>query len=306
MNETFFSTVDFVEAWSRAFGNSYRPLAIPIIGSGSSRTMYAVQTLDNRGRRFVLLAPFGLYASPGWDGQLEQSTIKGILKRLTGIRTTGFVWNVRFDQEVLAKKLASLGFKFKHTSTHILPLEQNYEHVFANYNATIRNEVRKAHRRKVVVRDAVNQEDVKAYYQVHTRLFQQKGISQCAYPVELFFELIKIHNRARLLIAEFEGKVIGGGLFFRDGCSVMYWHGASDRDYSHLFASRAVIDKAICWACESGAKFFNFGGSAGISSIARFKSAWGASPEMNWMFEWNNPFWESMSSLKRSILKKDA
>ena len=47
--------------------------------------------------------------------------------------------------------------------------------------------------------------------------------------------------------------------------------------------------------------FVDFGGSAGIASLEQFKSSWGARPEMNWVFEWKNPLWASLSALKSRL-----
>ena len=74
-NATLFSTKDFIEAWSRSLGSKYSPLAIPVTGSETPRKMYALQTSDRYGSRYVSLGPVGLYASPGWNGQLDRSTL---------------------------------------------------------------------------------------------------------------------------------------------------------------------------------------------------------------------------------------
>src|SRR5262245_15700344 len=127
-HETLFSTSDFIAAWSRSFGENQPPLAIPVKGSGPPRTMYAFQVLDRYGIRSVLLAPHGLYASPGWEHRLERSTLKGILHALRGFRTRKFTWTVRFDHEPLATGLASLGLKYHRESIHqVLPLDPNYD-----------------------------------------------------------------------------------------------------------------------------------------------------------------------------------
>jgi len=297
MSETFFSTRDFVEAWSRSFGHKCHPLAIPVRGSGPPRTMYAIQTSSAYGQRHISLAPNGLYASPGWDGQLERSTLDGILHSLTGFRTRGFIWNVRFDHEPLAAGLASLGLGFQRTSTQVVDLSKDYERVFAGFSATIRNQIRSARRRRVMVRETVDPADIFAYYQVHMRLAQQKGW-RFVHPVELFLELVKLPNTVRFLVAEFEGRLLGAGLFVRDGCSVTSMQATTDRDYSRYYPDRVVYDEAIRWACESGAAFFNLGGSLGSTSLEQFKSLWGARSVLNWMFEWYNPLWAPVSHLK--------
>lgn len=306
-NITFFATRDFIATLSRTLGDRHRPLAVPVRGSGPPRTLYASQTPGWYGLRYVSLAPFGLYASPGWNGHLERSTVDGILHSLMGLRTRGFVWNVRFDHEPLAAALVSLGLRFERVPTRVVHLGQGYDQVFARYSATIRNHVRRTRSLGVLVRDAVTPDDVRAYYQVHLRLVQQEQDRRgygYIYPIELLLELMKVRGSGRLLLAEYDGKVVAGGMFLSDGCSVYYFHGASDRDYSRFFPSCAVFDEAIRWACGIGAGFVNLTDSGGITSLERFKASWGACLELNWRFDWTNPFWVRLSRFKATMSRK--
>jgi len=300
-----FSTGEFVQACARALGPKYRPVAIPVTGSGAPRTLYAMEKAGPLGLRSFSLGPCGLYASPAWDGRLERSTLEGIVARLKGVWIRKFGWKVLFDQAELAAGLADLCLEMQRESTQVLRLDPDYDRVFAGYNATIRNQVRKARRKGVTVREAFDPATVEAYYQVHTRLAGQKGDYDVVYPLELFLEFARMRGVVRLLVAECGGRVAAGGLFFHANGSLLYWHGAADRDYSDYFPSRLVFDEAIRWGCENGAEFLNFGGSAGIDSLERFKSYWGARQELNWVFGWKNPFWRELAGLKSWIARHD-
>lgn len=316
-NTTFATTLEFAEAWSKSFVNyqpsdiptkykfadNYQPLAISVMGSGAPRIMYAIQSFDKFGRRTISLAPSGLYASPGWENELEQSTLQKILGQLTGIITNKLTWNVRFDHKPLANGLTSLGLKFQPHSTHVLKIEQDYENIFKNYSPKIRNHVRKAKLKGVIVRDALDISDIIAFYQIYTKLAQSKEDYRYIYPAELFFNLSQCKDSVRFLVAENQGIIIAGGLFIKDGCSLMYLYGTSDRNYSHLSPGCAVIDEGIRWACESNAAYFDFGGSAGVISLEKFKSSWGAIPKQNWIFEWQNPLWQKVERIKNNVRK---
>lgn len=283
-------------------GRGYEPLAIPVIGSGQPRTMYATALPAPYRSRYVSLAPFGLYASPGWDDELQEGTLASILLQLRKPRTRGFVWTVRFDHTALASGLESLGIPYQRAETHVLRLDHGYDRVVSGYSATTRNQIRKAGRRGVCVRDARREADVRAYYELHRRLIGQKEEWRgYEYPVELFLELAQLRASVRLLVAEHEGRIVAGAVFFRDAGSVLYWHGATDREYSELFASRPIFDEAIRWACEIEAECLNFGSSAGMASLEQFKMSWGARPEMNWTFVWTNPVWARLSALKAAF-----
>jgi len=300
-NETIFSCRDFAEAWAKSMGDHLRPLAIPVQGSGPPRTMYAIQTPIHYWWRRVALAPCGLYWSPGWDGQLEPETLKAIVAKLQGVRILGFDWAVRFDHEPLAVGLQSLGLEARRVPTHVLALQPDYEQVFAGYNATMRNQVRKAHRLGVKLRNGVEEEDIKAFYRIYMGLTQQKPDFHLLFSLELFLHLFRNRAAMRLIMAEVEGEVVAGGVFLKDGSSVFYLMGASDRDYSNFFPICAVIDEAIRWSGEIGASFLNFGSSGGREPLERFKSFWGAKPEHDWRFKWENPFWNRISRWKARV-----
>jgi hypothetical protein len=213
---------------------------------------------------------------------------------LTTWATRRFVWNVRFDHGALAAGLTSLGLIGTRNSTHVLELSPDYERVFAGFNSAARNHVRQALRKGVKVRTVSSLDDVRAYYDVHTTLAQQQGTYGVIYPLSLLVELSRLGDDVRFFIAECEEKVVAGGVFFRDGGSVMYWHGATDRAYSKFYPMCAVFDQIIREAAESGAASFNFGGSAGLASLEQFKSSWGARPALNWQFTWASPYWSAL------------
>ena len=288
---------DFVEACAGALGEGRSVHTIPIEGSGPPRTMAAIATREPVGFVSYSLGPCGLAASPGWIAPLERSTVDRIVRRLRGPQVRKFGWKVPFDREELATELARLGLVERRESTRVLRLERDYERVFAGFNATIRRQVRKARGNGVVVRASRERADVHAYYALHRRLVDERGDYHIVYPRELFDKLVQVTGTV-LLLAEYDGKVAAGGVFFEDADSVVYWHGAVDRDFSPLFPARVLFEEAIRRACTRGASFFNFGGSGGIESVDRFKSFWGAEVRSNWLFEWKNPVWRGLEGAR--------
>lgn len=260
--------------------------------------MYGLQRPVHRWLRYILLSGAGLYASPGWLPTLAAETIISLRRALQRPLTTGFSWNVRFDHAPLAEQLTAQGLPCERPTTHVLELGREYAQTLAGYSATTRNQVRRAQRQGVTVRAVQKAEEVRSYYRLHIQLAQQKGGYGLLHPLELFLEFRKAVGFTQLLIAEWEGRLIAGGLFFKDGDTLLYWHAAADRAYSHLFPAYAVLDTAIQHAHASGARLVNFGGSAGISSLERFKTSWGAVPRRNWCFTWRNPVWATLSRIR--------
>jgi hypothetical protein len=262
--------------------------------------MYMIQTPERYGSRSVPTAHEDFGLSPGWEGALERSTLEGILAILMGYRTRKFAWTVRFDHEPLASGLISFGLKFEPYPTRVLRLDGDHERIFAGYSATARNHVRKARRRGVAVRTTTDPEDIQRYYQIYRQLAERKGW-RLPLPLELSLELMKLPMESRFLVAEYEHQIIAGGYFLRDGCSVYYLHAANDSAHANLFPSAPVFDEAIRWGCETGARFFNFGGSGQRDSLENFKASWGAGREFNWCFAWTNPLWARLGHLHDTV-----
>ncbi|HEY2826927.1 MAG TPA: GNAT family N-acetyltransferase [Pirellulales bacterium] len=302
---TVFSTAEFINSWCRAFSEC-EPVAIQVHGSGQDRTMHVVrEPVRYAASKISGPKPDDLWTSPGWSGELSRSTVEHILHQMQrGFRTRTLRWQVRFDHEPLARMLSSLGLVPDRVQIHVLKLDRAYGDLFENYSATTRNHVRKAARRGVSVRSTSDAKDILAYHSIYSKHAHNKGWG-FAYPAQLTMDLVNMGEaNACFKVAEYEGSVIGGALFLRDGNSIYYLHGVADREFSHLYPATSVMDAGIQWACESGAGYLNLGNS-GVGSVneslATFKSSWGAHVEQNWLFDWERPLWKFVSKLKSKV-----
>jgi Acetyltransferase (GNAT) domain len=292
---TLFSQARFAKAIARASGNASH--VIELRSEKSRSNVFAVETISSLGRRSVALAPFGLYAHPAGSDDLD-TTVKDIIRQLKTYSTTTFQWSVRFDHAALAQALARTGLPFSRPTTHVLPLQGNYETSFAKFNSTTRNLVRRVHREGIVMRSTQRGDDIRAYYEVHTKLASEKGYSRSLYPKAMFDELVKLDEDVVFVVAEVQKKIAAGAWLFRDGDTFLYWHAAMDRTYSRQSPSYAIVDYAIRMAHEEGRKAVNFGGSSGIASLEDFKAKWGAEPQCCWCFDWQNPVWQVVQKVR--------
>jgi ubiquinone/menaquinone biosynthesis C-methylase UbiE len=208
---------------------------------------------------------------------------------------------VRFDHVALATSLTVLNVPYSCFSVSILHVDGDYDRVFKSFSAKTRNQIRKGFRQGLSVRNTFDLADLTSYQRIYSSLAAAKGWHRI-YPIELTAALLQIPNLTRFIVADFEGTVVGGALFLRDGNSVYYMHGAADRAFNYLYPSRAVLDAGVRWACEIGAEFVNLGRSGDNKSLALFKSLWGTHIEHNWEFSWTNRFWEQAGKVKRRIL----
>ena len=226
--------------------------------------LYGVAARGRFGTRTVMLAPFGLPASPGWIGDLKRHTVEYLVACLKRPWTAAFIWNVRFDQLALKRQLENLGLSAQISCTHVLRLREDYERVLAGYNATRRWESRRA-RERLTVRRA-DPKEVAAFHDLQHRVVSAGSPFRPTVPLETLLRLSEDQS-VRVFLAEQDGEIAAGGVFVRDNCVVAYWQGAVDRRFGASFPGTAVVDTAIRWGCESGAAMFNFGASGEVSSL---------------------------------------
>src|SRR5215467_3506675 len=256
-------------------------------------SLVGVQTLLSYGRRSISLCPFGLYAHPSRGCDLSM-TVRDVVSQLKTLSTVSFEWNVRFDHDALANELLTIGITSTRTVTHVLTINDDYEATFGAYNSTARNLVRRAKREGLLVRTSRSSQDVNVYYDIYLRVASAKGTYRFIYPRKLFHGLLELRNDVAFIVAEYEGRVIAGGWFFRDGDGMLYWHAAMNAEFSKYSPMYGIVDHAIRMAHDEGRKSVNFGGSSSIRSLEEFKNKWGAEPTLCWRFQWHNPFWKSM------------
>ena len=294
---TLFSEERFARAVANASNDQLQPVKV---STRSGTVMYGIAYQSRFGLRHLSLSYFGLYEHPRIIGNYANE-VRDLVGNLKSWRMTGFEWNVRYDHAELANELRNCGLSCTQSTTHVLKLTGCHEAVFSGYNATIRNQVRRALREGVVVRQAEDDATVIAYYEIHESLALQKGNYKHLHRIELFKELLKLRDDIVFLVAEIDNTVIAGGWFFRDGDSLFHWHGAMNRAYSKVFPTCSVIDAAIQIGCRDGFSTFNMGGSAGISTLEQFKTSWGADCQTVWQFSWHNPIWRAVRRLRNAM-----
>lgn len=281
--ETFFSSERFVKAWVAGWGQNRRPIVLNVRDGSRESVTHGVARLSRFGFAHAEFGPEGLYASPSPNWCDDEGVINRACAELERLRVYSLAWNVRFDHGSLAIQLQKAGFSCRMAETNVLSLEKKHEDLFKGYRQTRRNEIRRFFRQGAKIQRAHTPAEVHAYCRVHQKLARQKKGFEIKHPVTLIEELVKLRDDVILLLAEFEDKIVAGALFFIDGNSMLYWHGAADREFAHLFPAGALVDKGIQTACEHGLETFNFGGS-GTVSLAQFKESFSANTREVWNF----------------------
>jgi len=152
------------------------------------------------------------------------------------------------------------------------------EAVWSQVSKDHRKAMGKARRRGVEVREGTGLEDFERFYDVYSRAFRAFGTPP--YPVRYFREL---HSRlsgsgaVRLLLAEAQGRTLGGLIFFRAGGKLVSKFAASLPEGQSLRVYPALYGRTIEIALELGCSRLSWGTSApSQEGLIAFKERWGA------------------------------
>jgi hypothetical protein len=161
---------------------------------------------------------------------------------------------------------------------HNFMLERTDQEQFAKLKDSNRRNIRKAEKLGVVVHRLQTRDSIDAYYELHCMTRQRQGTLP---QPRRFFHLIHDHiiskGDGHVLLAEYEGQWIAGGVYLTFGEMCLYKFGASNYAFQHLRASNLVMWEAIKYFRSIGAKMFSFGRTEPENSgLLQFKRSWGA------------------------------
>jgi lipid II:glycine glycyltransferase (peptidoglycan interpeptide bridge formation enzyme) len=282
----FFSQRRFIEAVARAEGDTGARV-LEVQSGKSPAHIFGLERIHKFNIRSVSFAPHALPAYP-IDYDRSRDSVSELVRQLRTIRTLCFDWNVRFDHQGLAKQLTECGLESVEWTTHVLYLDAGYDALFRNFTPSTRNQIRRAKREGVVIRQATNDSDIVAYYAIYEKVIRERGWTD-VYTLKFLREIFKLEGDVFCLVAELGETMLGGGWYVRDGNSLFYWQSAINFEYKNYFPIYAITDHAIRLACMESMASFNMGGSGGLSSLEQFKSFWGTQKVPIWGFFWKNP-----------------
>lgn len=191
--------------------------------------------------------------------------------------------------------LLSVGYIIENRHfTHILDIQNGYESVWNSYNKRVRGAVRKSAKFGVIVRETLNEKDIKEFYKLYLSMMDK--FNSTPKPFSLIRSLLK-SPIAKLVSAYFEDRLIAGLLFIHFNKTVRLWIEASDHNYLSYRPNNAIIDYIIRWACSNGYSFVDFGASPPENDgLIAFKEEWRAKRVWFYTYSrvysaWKNKLW---------------
>jgi hypothetical protein len=150
---------------------------------------------------------------------------------------------------------------------------------FKGRSGNVRRDVKKAQRSGVSVREGESSSDVRRFYHLYLKTMRKHGtLPRTLRQFIVSQRLLGPPGIFKLFVAEYEDRVIAGGVFhfFRDTVDLLY--AASDDRYLDVRPNHAVYWEAIRFGIARGFRRVDLGAARPGSSLADFKRRWSAEP----------------------------
>lgn len=162
----------------------------------------------------------------GWvtGDELEAAHARALAQQIVGLGSV--VWR-RHPLDVLATEVSVAATTIE--TTHLIDLRHGADAAHARWKKTAAHAAARAERNGAVVRQATSLDDWSAYFDLYERMSKRWARPMALYDRPLFSLLGALEDDAvELWITEVDGRLVGGGIYFRHGSHVVNWHGISD------------------------------------------------------------------------------
>lgn len=274
---TYFHSREWAEIWQVASSGKMWPAARVVIFSDGQKAVLPFSSREQRamdqGKEYVS-SPEGTYG--GWISSSNLSLKHAQL--LTGymLNKCGTVlWRVNpYDPNVF-----NTGIKPTDRETYRVNLSTGFERVVQGFSDTNIRAIKKARKNGITVKIASTLQDWQEYFKAYEDSLLRWGAKvddEDRYSWALFRE---IHDRnspyVRLWLASYEGKIVSGALCFYAKNNVVYWHGASLKDYFAYRPVNLLFYEIIRNTSQNGYAWFDFNPSHGLPGVIAFKKSFG-------------------------------
>jgi peptidoglycan pentaglycine glycine transferase (the first glycine) len=202
--------------------------------------------------------------SPALTALIEQAHAIAREERVVVLRLEP---NIADDDPAMDDWLAAygtLGFQINPIAVHgrrswVLDIRPDDEELLANFKMTWRQNVRSAGRKGVIIREAVNEADFDAYYELLKITSERDAffIHQKEYHQEILRHFAS-KGDAILYLAEHESEVIAAKMLIRFGDWCWDMFGASSNNKRNLKPTYLLQYRCIQWAKTRGCSYFDF------------------------------------------------
>ena len=173
---------------------------------------------------------------------------------------------------------------------HVLDLDRGYEHIWKNrFTGGARTNIRKAEKTGVIVEHGASPRHIETFYELfersllrwasrqHEPAWLTRARAHHRDPIRKFHVLAETLGDAfTIWLASVDGRPAAAAIVLI-GANAHYTRGAMDADIAGPARANYLLHaEAIHHACEAGCRHYHFGESGTSSSLAQFKTRFGA------------------------------
>ncbi len=262
-------------AWAKVLSESYAytPQYFTVIEEGRLRALVPVMEVNSHltGKRGVSL-PFTDSCDPIVDGDISFYDLFNQIIEFGQARRWKYV-ELRGAHDLSPMTPCLISY-----FGHVLDLTKGEKALYSALRDSTRRNIKKAEKEKVEVRIEKSGDALNEFCRLNRMTRREHGLPPQPYH---FFEKVHRHIISKengfIALAYFQGKAVGGNVYFHYGDQAIYKYGASDKAYQHLRANNLVMWEAIKWFAGRGFNSFCFGRTElENEGLRQFKAGWGA------------------------------
>lgn len=298
---TFFHTPTWVNILEKTFPQ-YKNATLEFIFTTGSKALFPLVAEHSPGILFKKRVkhksmPLGVYGGVVAERGFTREEHFELLAYITSSEIT----DLKVVQNPLTSYPFPSSFERKSFFTHIIQLDSDFTQVSQRFSRGQKSNIKQAQKKGVVIRTADSRNDYEQYYHLYQATLKRWGErTGTAYPWDLFANLFEAHHPdIQLWLAEKEGIVIAGVIVFYCNTNILYWHGASLREYFDHYPNNLLHAEIIRDGCERGYKIYDLNPSGGHSGVIQFKKSFSAKQVDCTAYHWKK---QTFHFLKRSPL----
>ena len=160
---------------------------------------------------------------------------------------------------------------------HVVPLPKTYDEWFSRHSVK-RYSIRRAQNAGVKI-TLGGRELVQSAYEMYSRSFERWRDMKTASTQHEYARFLRIFempgSRARVGVAEYDGKVVASVIFCYYRRAAAYLYGGLDYDYKKIRANTLLQAEIIRHLIDHGIQEYNLGTSLGLEDLESFKESIG-------------------------------
>ncbi len=293
-------------AWAKVLCKTYRHKPYYLHFFRRSESVALVPMMEIRsaftGRRGVCL-PFSDLCSPLLFDQGESAAVITKISELAGKQRWRY-FEIRGGRETLPVD-ATPAVRFY---GHRLPLSDNAEELWAQFESATRRAIRKAEKKGLKAEVARTKTAILEFYRLHIRTRRRHGLppQPLSFFLNIYEEVIK-GGQGFVVLARNDAQLLAAAVFFQYGRAAVYKFGASDEFLQRFRGNNFVMWEALKFLIGDGCRMLHFGRtSLDNEGLRRFKAGWGVIEEAieYFRFDTETEAWKSTGDRSSGLHNK--